>query len=185
MYEGSKLHQPRAMYNVGGISWGNLFLKPKDYLATKEEVLDYYESVVAQCTRKFKVIFMGGYHFDFDEQLIGSKIVFTATRVPTVEEPVLKIHLDKVKVKVDRLIKALGFYVKILPPLKVSSTETSHCVSMAPNDQRLNEHMLMRSNPGVYTPPPIYIIGSGKTAMDMVSVFQNEGTKERRNEELN
>ncbi|MGU3497533.1 FAD-dependent oxidoreductase [Mycobacterium sp. C31M] len=139
-----RLHQPHPMFTAGNIAW-TLGREPS-YLATRDEVLDHFEHCLQQIRQRIQIDVRFGWTLLSDsEQDAGVQISCRddtgATRT----------------VEADRLIKAYGLRVTPNEPLAVSSDNVR---SVSPNscDVRCGEF--------VDSAAPVWIIGSGKTAMD-------------------
>lgn len=140
-----RLHQPHGMFTAGNIAW--TLDRDRGHLATKDEVLDHFEHCLDQIRQRVQVQERFGCAFLSDTPGAGGGVRVTY-RSASGEEHV--IHTT-------RLIKAYGFGIMPNEPLQVSSAKVR---SVSPDSCD------MRSGEIAESKDPVWIIGSGKTAMD-------------------
>lgn len=139
-----RLHQPHALFTAGNIKW--TLGKDRSYLATKDEVLDHFRHCLSTIKQRVGVKELFGWTME-SEQEAGGKV-----RVTCVSGTGRRLVIETA-----RLIKAYGLRVVPNEPLAVSSGRV-HSVSPDSCDVRSGE---LRSDDA-----PVWIVGSGKTAMD-------------------
>lgn len=140
-----RLHQPHPMFTAGNIAW-TLGREPS-YLATRDEVLDHFEHCLQQIRQRIQVDVRFGWMFVSDSEHDGDDVQVSCTDAAGTE------HL----IRADRLIKAYGLRVTPNDPLQVSSDSVR---SVSPNSCDVRHGEIADSD------APVWIIGSGKTAMD-------------------
>ncbi|MFK7965312.1 MAG: FAD-dependent oxidoreductase [Burkholderiaceae bacterium] len=142
-----RLHQPHPMFTVGNMKWQ--WNKPKDYLATRDEVLVHLEYCLAQLRQRVRLTELYGHSVVEVEEVLGEKefnVKLTATQL---DEPNGLIHITSKK-----LIEASGFDVPQPSALSISSQQVH---SVAPQDLDMTD-----------SKAPVYVVGGGKTGMDTV-----------------
>ncbi len=143
-YDFVRLHQPHELFTAGDIGW--TLDAPPSYLATKGEVLGHFEHCLQVIRERVRVDELFGHTLESDEEIDG------AVRITCRSKDGRTVHITA-----KRLIKAYGFRVETNEPLAVSSSRVR---SISP------DHTDIR---GVADDDaPVWVIGSGKTAMDTV-----------------
>ena len=155
-YDYVRLHQPYEQFTAGEREWSISSTKPAGHLASKQEILCHFDDVVAWAVEEndLQLITLFGYEYA-GHTVDDGKVKLDAAPLLPGSPPVV--------VTADRLIKAGGFDIKIKEPLRFSSTARVHTLS--PVDvlsAKWNALMSYGSDAGA----PIWVIGSGKTAMD-------------------
>lgn len=140
-----RLHQPHPMFTAGDIKW--TLDRDRGYLATKDEVLDHFEHCLDEIRKQVDVDARFGCSYLSDSARPGGGVQVTY-RSASGEERVIETK---------RLIKAYGFGITPNEPLAVSSSRVR---SVSP------DYCDMRSGDIADSDDPVWIIGSGKTAMD-------------------
>ncbi|MGW0159176.1 FAD-dependent oxidoreductase [Mycobacterium sp. NPDC003323] len=140
-----RLHQPHPMFTAGDIAW--TLGRERSYLATRDEVLDHFEHCLNHIRRRIQVDVRFGWTFESDSELDESGVRISC-RDETGAERIIEA---------DRLIKAYGLRVTPKEPLPVSSARVR---SVSPNSCDVRHGAIGDSD------APVWIIGSGKTAMD-------------------
>jgi cation diffusion facilitator CzcD-associated flavoprotein CzcO len=139
-----RLHQPHPVFTAGNIKW--TLEQDRGYLATKGEVLDHFEHCLAMIKQDLDVREFFGWDVEsFDE---SAGVVRVECR---------SSDGRSMTVQAKRLINACGFRVTPNDPLEISSARV-HSVSP--------DHCDVRSGEMTVGDAPVWIIGSGKTAMD-------------------
>ncbi|NKZ15325.1 FAD-dependent oxidoreductase [Mycolicibacterium septicum DSM 44393] len=139
-----RLHQPHPMFTAGDIKW-TLGREPS-YLATKPEVLDHFAHCLQQIEQRVRVEERFGWSFEKDEPDEGGVRV-------TCRDADGQPHT----VRADRLIKAYGVRVTPNDALELSSDRVR---SVSPDSCDVRSGEIHDSD------TPVWVIGSGKTAMD-------------------
>ena len=151
-YDFVRLHQPYPIFTAGDIAWQ--LGKPATYLATRDEVLDHLRYCVDVARTKVDLEERFGWEYVAHAEEGG--IVTVTLRGPDGRSEALTTR---------RLIKAYGNRVMPSAPLEISSTavrsttpeELSGAIEERPHDSG-----------------PLWIIGSGKTAMDVALMLRRE-----------
>ncbi len=156
-YEYVRLHQPHGTFTAGDIPWD--WEKPKDYLATGQEVQAHMAHCLEKLREKITLVELYGYEFDSYEEILtpgGAR-----TRIGARDKGGLPCII-----KAQRTINATGFDVSVSNPLPLSSPNV---VSTTPG--------LLDQNTG--HDAPVYVVGGGKTGMDTVQALlkQTPGRK--------
>ena len=142
-----RLHQPHPMFTVGNLKWQ--WDKPKDYLATRDEVIAHFQYCLAQLRQRVTLTeFYGHTAFDIVESQ-GEDGYDVRLKVSPLDRPSESIQLISKK-----LIEAVGFEVPVPSALKLSSEQVN---SITPQELGADESQ-----------GPVYVIGGGKTGMDTV-----------------
>ncbi|MFV8050072.1 potassium transporter [Mycobacterium sp. 48b] len=139
-----RLHQPHPMFTAGNIKW-TLGREPS-YLATKPEVLDHFSYCLQQIRRRVRVEERYGWDF------LSADAVDGAVQV-TCRDGNGQPHT----IRAGRLIKAYGVRVTPNDALELSSDRVQ---SVSPDTCDVRSGAINDSD------TPVWVIGSGKTAMD-------------------
>jgi len=163
-YDFVRLHQPYSIFTAGERAWSFEGTKPRGHLATKSEILTHFEDIVSKNVeeKNLELVTLFGYEYKKHEVVDGAveltayclKDCFSETRLPPPAA---------VRVRADKMIKAMGFDIEIKRPLSFTSQRV---VSVCPADvlkPAWNTYMRSRGRD-----KPIVLIGSGKTAMDCI-----------------
>jgi hypothetical protein len=151
-YDFVRLHQPHAIFTAGNTPWQ--LDKPASHLATRDEVVDH----LLHCVE----VARGKVHL---EERYGREYVSHTEQdgIVTVTLRGLDGQLETLATK--RLIKAFGNRVEPSTPLEVSSAAVR---STTPEE--LSTTITQRSEDN----DPVWIIGSGKTAMDVALKLRHD-----------
>ena len=149
-YDFVRLHQPYQHFTAGNRKWS--LNKPPTHLASKDEILKHLQDIVDDCKSACNItpFFECTYQ---EHRVVDGQVKVTVEQ--SSEQPGSKPR--QVRIKAKRLIKAIGFDIPILKPFGTSSSAVQ---SVSVVDPRLH-HADMRQDEA-----PVYIVGSGKTAMD-------------------
>lgn len=143
-YSYVRLHQPYEFFTAGDIAWR--LRRPPDYLATKPEVLDHLRYCRDVLAERIALDEYYGWTMDrFDERADGVSVHLSG---PDGGELVVDTPI---------LINAYGFNVTPNQPLALSSAQVK---SVSPDSFDFSQDDFTD------TDTPVWIIGSGKTAMD-------------------
>lgn len=145
-YSYVRLHQPYQLFTAGNIAWS--LSRERSYLATRDEVAAHLRHCLDVISGRLDVDARWGWEW-LDHTENGSSIVVTA-RGPDGEVRTFTA---------ERFIDATGFDIESNDPLPASSR---HVRSIAPRE--LEDSGLMSDD---HT-EPVWVIGSGKTAMDTI-----------------
>ncbi|WP_110789104.1 NAD(P)-binding protein [Mycolicibacterium llatzerense] len=145
-YDYVRLHQPHPFFTAGNIGW-TLDAEPS-HLATKHEVLAHFDHCLDVLRQRITVDEFYGWTLQSDTEVDG------VVRVQCVSDDGRSLVIEA-----KRLIKAIASDVEPNDPLPVSSTTVR---SVSPN------YCDMRSGSIDDSDAPVWVIGSGKTAMDTV-----------------
>lgn len=151
-YDFVRLHQPYAIFTAGNTPWQ--LRKPASHLATRDEVVDHLLHCVEVARVKVNLEERYGREYVSHSEQDGIVTV-------TLRDPEGRIEMLATK----RLIKAFGNRVEPSTPLAVSSAAVR---STTPED--LSTTIAQRSHDN----DPVWIIGSGKTAMDVALKLRHD-----------
>jgi hypothetical protein len=151
-YDFVRLHQPHPIFTAGNIAWQ--LDKPAGHLATRDEVLDHMRYCVDVVRRKVDLEERFGW--EYIEHAEAGGTVTVTVRGPGGRNETLTTK---------RLIKAYGNHVLPSSPLPLSSAAVrsttpealSGLIAQRPEDSS-----------------PVWIIGSGKTAIDVALMLRRE-----------
>lgn len=160
-YDFVRLHQPYQAFTAGDLKW-RLPGRARSYLATRREIVDHLRSVPSQCASHLEI-----------EPLFRHEYREHRVRAGQVEIEAVPLAGDgiPVRVRAKRLLKGTGLNHGILPPFRVSSARVR---SVGVADPVLQTREFIDSD------SPVYVIGSGKTAMDCVLWLASHGRRPRR-----
>lgn len=148
-YDYVRLHQPHPFFTAGDVKW--TLGKEPSHLASKPEVLDHFRHCVEQARQGVRVTELLGHSMEKVEETTGG-VVVTCRSSDGAE----------VSITADRVIDAGALDVEPLQPLALSSTRVR---SVSPEACDLRTGEIDEDD------APVWIIGSGKTAMDSAHVL--------------
>jgi hypothetical protein len=151
-YDFVRLHQPYPIFTAGNIAWR--LGKPAGHLATRDEVLDHLRYCVDVARTKVDLEERFGWEYIEHTESGGTVTV-------TVRDPDGRIETLRTR----RLIKAYGNDVLPSSPLSISSAAVRSTTPEA-----LSGLIAERPEDG----GPVWIVGSGKTAMDVALMLRRE-----------
>ncbi|MFL6090006.1 MAG: FAD-dependent oxidoreductase [Aeromicrobium sp.] len=146
-YDYVRLHQPHGNFTAGNVRWDQGH--KREHLASKAEVLDHLQHCLEVARRKVRVVERFGWNYVSHEERDGSVFV----TLHSVDETQV--------VKAQRLVKAFGHRAAPNQPLRLSSE-----LVQSTTPESLNSAETHASADG-----PVWIVGSGKTAMDTAQVL--------------
>jgi cation diffusion facilitator CzcD-associated flavoprotein CzcO len=150
-YDFVRLHQPYRMFTAGDQPW--TLRRDPSYLATRREVLDHLASVPAVSAGHLDVTPVFGHAYRGHRARDG-RVEIDAT--PAANGQSIS---GTVRIRARRLLKATGSDIEPLPPFSLSSRRVR---SVGVSDPVLMTPEFLDDD------SPVYVIGSGKTAMDCV-----------------
>ena len=150
-YDHVRLHQPYWMFTAGDQPWR--LRRDRTYLATRREVLDHLTTVpgVSAGHLEIKPLFAHEYR--------GHRVRDGRAEIDAVAVSGGNGSGATVRIHARRLLKATGTDIQMLPPFPLSSPRVR---SVGASDPVLMTPEFLQSD------APVYVIGSGKTAMDTV-----------------
>jgi hypothetical protein len=148
-YDFVRLHQPYRMFTAGDQAWK--LTRDPSYLATRREVLDHLSSVPGISAGHLDVVPLFGHAYR------SHRIHEGRVELDTVPVSAAASGRTPVRVRARRLLRATGTDIEVLPPFRLSSTRVR---SVGIADPVLITPEFLESS------APVYIIGSGKSAMD-------------------
>ena len=151
-YDFVRLHQPHPIFTAGDIAWQ--LGKPADHLASRDEVLDHLRHCVDVV--RTQVDLDERFGWEYVEHAEAGGAVTVAVRGPDGRTETLTTR---------RLIKAYGNHVLPSSPLSLSSSAVRSTTPEALSG-------LIAERPEDSS--PVWIIGSGKTAMDVALMLGRE-----------
>lgn len=153
-YDYVRLHQPHGVFTAGNIPW-TLGREP-EYLATRDEVVDHLRHCLEVIAQRVQVECLWGWEYAEHAEAAG-RVWITAHSLD---------GSDGCVITADRLIKATGFDVEVNPALPLSSEQVR---SVSPNSFAVCGPEMRESR------APVWVVGSGKTAMDTVHALVQDG----------
>lgn len=151
-YDFVRLHQPHPIFTAGNIGWQ--LDKPASHLASRDEVLDHLHHCVDVV--RLKVDLEERYGWEYVEHAEAGGTVTVTLRGPDGRIETLTTR---------RLIKAYGNHVLPSSPLPLSSAAVRSTTPEALSG-------LIAERPD--DSGPVWIVGSGKTAMDVALMLRRE-----------
>lgn len=146
VYSYVRLHQPHRMFTVGNIPW--TLGRERSYLATRDEVKAHLHHCFDVISKRLEIDARWGWEcLEHTEE--GTSVVVTAS------DPGGEIHTFTAK----RFIDATSFNVGVNDPLPLTSRDVR---SVSPEDLA-NAGLLNNDHTD-----PVWVIGSGKTAIDTI-----------------
>ena len=171
-YDYVRLHQPYTSFTAGGRKWD--LDVPESHLASKPEILRHFINIREACVAEKGLDLIEL----FEYECVSCEAAHGDTGVQVVAKSLKAVPLPTVCVTAEKVIRATGFKIEILKPFEFSAGDRVH--SLAAVDALTPEwNMRMRFSQNSNT--PIYVIGSGKTAMDAIYHLSKRlpGVKER------
>lgn len=151
-YDFVRLHQPHPIFTAGNIPWQ--LDKPAEHLATRDEVLDHLRHCVE--VARTKVDLEERFGWEYVEHAEADGAVQVSLRAPDGRGEILTAK---------RLIKAYGNHVLPSSPLSLTSAAVRSTTPEALSG-------LIAERPADSS--PVWIVGSGKTAMDVALMLHRE-----------
>lgn len=151
-YDFVRLHQPHPIFTAGNIAWR--LGKPASHLATRDEVLDHLGYCVDVVRTKVNLDERFGWQYVEHSEADSTVAVTVRGRDGRIET-----------LRTRRLIKAYGNDVLPSSPLSLSSAAVRSTTPEALSD-------LIAKRPE--DSGPVWIVGSGKTAMDVALMLRRE-----------
>jgi hypothetical protein len=150
-YDFVRLHQPYRMFTAGDQSW--TLKRDRSHLATRREVLDHLASVPAVSAGHLEIKPLFGHAYTGHRIREGRAEIYAA--------PVSAGNGSggTTRIRAHRLLKATGADIEPLPPFRLSSDRVR---SVGVSDPVLMTPEFLEGDAAVH------VIGSGKTAMDLV-----------------
>jgi hypothetical protein len=139
-----RLHQPHRLFTAGNIGWD--LDRPPSYLATKDEVLTHLRHCADVIEQRMPV-----------DEHFGCSVESVTESGDGVDVHYASADGRRHHLRAARVIKALGYDISPNDPLPVSSSRVR---SVSPDSCDVRE---IASDDA-----PVWIVGSGKTAMDTV-----------------
>lgn len=159
-YDFVRLHQPYRMFTAGDQPW--TLDRDPSYLATRREVLDHFASVPGRSAGQLELHALFG-HAYAGHHVREGRVELDALPMQGASAPV--------RIRAKRLLIGTGIDIAPLPAYPLSSTRVR---SVAVSDPVLTSREFLDGR------DPVYIIGSGKTAMDCARhLIQNRGARRR------
>ncbi|WP_450104095.1 potassium transporter [Rhodococcus triatomae] len=146
-----RLHQPHRLFTAGNIAWE--LDRPASYLATKDEVLTHLRHCADVIERRMPV-----------DERFGCSVESVTESGDGVDVRYLGADGRLHHLRAARVIKALGYDISPNDPLPLSSSRVR---SVSPDSCDVRE---IASDDA-----PVWIVGSGKTAMDTVHALVADG----------
>jgi hypothetical protein len=159
-YDFVRLHQPYQMFTAGDQKW-RLPGRDRSHLATRREILDHLATVPRRSAGHLEIETL------FQHAYTGHRV--EAGRVEVDATPVG--GGPPVRVRAKRLLQGKGVDIEKLPPFPLSSARVR---SVGISDPVLTTPEFLEDG------APVYVIGSGKTAMDLVGWLAAKSARQRK-----
>lgn len=143
-YDYVKLHQPHPFFTTGNVTW--TFGKERSHLSSKTEVLDHFQHCVGEARKRVGVTELLGHEMEGIEE--DGHVVRVSCR---------SAAGARMRITADHVINAAALDIQALAPLVLASDRVR---SVSP------ETCDMRTGAIAADDAPVWVIGSGKTAMD-------------------
>ena len=169
-YDFVRLHQPYPIFTAGERPWRTN--KPSGHLATKTEIISHLQDIVKLATEETSIDLVELFGYEYTGHASAGGVVEVEAqwceRAATSSTAASQAPPARILVRASRLIKALGLRIAIKQPLPVTSTRIN---SLSPGDV-LAPHWKSAMR---FSDKPIFVIGSGKTAMDAINHLHASG----------
>mmetsp|Transcript_11331 Transcript_11331/g.13390 ORF Transcript_11331/g.13390 Transcript_11331/m.13390 type:complete len:610 (+) Transcript_11331:95-1924(+) len=184
-YDFVRLHAPYQTFTAGERNWE--LKKPHRYQATKKEILAHFENIKNLCAKEKDLDIVELFEYEYLEHATRPRTSADGgSAVPKVVEVKSRalrparegaMPMPQIKVIADKMIRATGFNVQIKQPLKLGTNKVH---TLAPTDV-ISPEWNAKLRFSEDSDKPIWVIGSGKTAMDVINYLCNHipGAKER------
>ena len=170
-YKYCTLHQPFEGYAVGDHKWPLArTYDQRSHLATRGEILNYFKHCINEIKVKKGIEIIELWGYEYRGHNVKSK------KVNIMAYPLFNNNtIHKINVVANRLIKGNGYDLKVKAPFVFAESKNVNDKfhSLTANDVLLpatNALMLFSKDKD----KPIYIIGSGKTAVDAMNAMSTE-----------
>jgi hypothetical protein len=151
-----RLHQPHEMFAVGNLPWK--LGKPREYLATRDEVLAYFDRCLAELRRRVDLV-----------ELWGHEVVSVSEKGAVARIAVRPAGGGPERsFEAPRCVRAFGHNVAPQPPLALSSRQV---MSVTP-ETLFGADGQLPGDPAA----PVVVVGGGKTGMDTALEVLRRGT---------
>jgi cation diffusion facilitator CzcD-associated flavoprotein CzcO len=157
-YEYVRLHQPYEAFTAGRRKWD--LKKQPQHLASKPEILRHLTDITRACVEEKNLDLVGLFQYEYEGHEEDSEQVTVHARCITPE-----LGLPTMRIVADKLIKATGAKIIIKKPLAFSTQQ--RITSLTPKDV-LTPEWNIKMRFGEDAAREIWVIGSGKTAMDVL-----------------
>ena len=165
VYQYVRLHQPHPLFTIGNKKW--TIRKNASYLANREEILSHFKSCYQSLKEKRTIEEQFGYIYQSHEEVKeGEEIVVHIQFVASDDS------MPPLMVKAKRCIKAFGFNIEPNEPMSFS-TDRVH--SLSPESPELLDGTVAGDD------RPVYVIGGGKTSMDVASLLLSQNPAQKIN----
>lgn len=158
VYKYVRLHQPHPLFTIGNRKWN--LKKDASHLASREEILNHFETCYRELHQKFTIEEKFACEYVSHEEVNENGNYRVDIRFRSVNDPE-----QTLQIKADRCIKAFGFNVS---PNSHMTFDTDKVHSLAPESDALSDGTVAKDQ------QPIYIIGGGKTSMDVAALILSQ-----------
>ena len=165
VYDFVRLHQPHPLFTIGNHKWS--LQKDRSYLASSREITHHFGSCFQELKQRFDISEQLGYEYEYHKEvpIESGYEVHVFLRSLADDAPDLLI-------KAKKCIKAFGFDVRPNIPLTLS-TDKVHAI--APESSVLLDGTVAKDD------RPVYIIGGGKTSMDVAHLLVSQNPDRKLN----
>ena len=165
-YEFVKLHQAYPLYTAGEREWSISGKKPWSYLASKKEILQHFEEIVEANVSETELALVTLFQYRYDGHAIKDG------KVHLIVKSLLHDDLP-VTICAAKLIIATGVNIPQKFPIDFPAPVSNSVHSLCPADiLSAKWHPIMKYSQD--KDKPIWIIGSGKTAMDIIYTLSKQ-----------
>ncbi|KAL3921069.1 MAG: hypothetical protein SGPRY_005028 [Prymnesium sp.] len=169
-YDFVRLHQAYQLYTAGEREWAISGKRPWSYLATKKEILQHFEDVVEANVSEKELQLVPLFQYKYGSHSIDDGKVRLVVNSLLNDEGVVP---PPVSIIADRMIVATGVNIPRKLPIHFSSPVSTAVHSLCPADILSPKwHPIMKYSKDA--DKPIWIIGSGKTAMDVICLLSKQ-----------
>jgi hypothetical protein len=169
-YDFVRLHQAFPLYTAGEREWSISGKRPWSYLASKKEILQHFEDIAQACVSEQELELVTLFQYEFKGHSVADG------KVQLLVEPLLHaegIAPPPVSIRADKLIIATGVNIPRKNPIVFSPPVSASVHSLQPADILSPKwHPIMKYSEDA--DKPIWIIGSGKTAMDVIYTLSKQ-----------
>ncbi len=174
-YDHVRLHQPYKQFTAGEREWAIAKTKPDEYLASKLEILTHFDDIVhAACEESgIELVYLWGYEADvLNVEKRGREKLFLHGRA--LER--LGQDVSNVEILADKVINCSGFDVKPMESFVFARNVDVHSYNPRTILSASARAHLQYSNS---KEREIWIVGSGKTALDTILALSKLGESVR------
>ena len=156
-----RLHQPHPLFTVGNKKW-KLNQNP-GYLAKREEIVAHFQNCYSDLKSELNITEKFNYEYQGHEEVKAGDDYEVYIKFKSTGD-----NLPPLLVKAKRCIKSIGFNISPNQPMEFSSNKVN---SIIPETADLMSGKVAKSG------NLVYIVGGGKTSMDVATLLLNQNPK--------